>query len=359
MKLSELIETNPNQQCFSARLNGTANAQIFADGSATFAGDIGIGGTLPSSPNITLNANGAGEFGGTIGYQSVPAVRAQSDQRSGNTYGDVAVYADRGIISDNTAPAYRARVRNAANSAWEDRFLVTWDGSATFAGRINSTKAGANVGFIGVSSDIILAGTDDDYCVRAGTGSLQLVTGTGAGVVALEIDDLQNSYFAGDIGIGGTLPSAPNIELTKDGLATISQFLRVNNEPTGDQHVRLSGSSTRAFGVSQLKNPSNAQFTAQIRWDGSASFAGDVNTKTLTADVSDDVNKSFAGIFRTNTAKDGDTTVYIQNRNNDGKLIAGNNSSSETFTVNADGSAEFAGDITAQNFNIDSLPSLP
>ena len=211
------------------------------------------------------------------------------------------------------------------------------DGSATFVGRINSTKAGANVGFIGVSSDIILAGTDDDYCVRAGTCSCN---GTGAGVAALEIDDLQNSFCWRHR--GRALPSAPNIELTKDGLATISQFLRVNNEPTGDQHVRLSGSSTRAFGVSQLKNPSNAQFTAQIRWDGSASFAGDVNTKTLTADVSDDVNKSFAGIFRTNTAKDGDTTVYIQNRNNDGKLIAGNNSSSETFTVNADGSAELA-----------------
>ena len=334
--------TSGSSNVLVAQTGGVTQGKILADGS------IQCGGTLPSAPNISLNASdGSAEFAGFVYCGNIDKSSTTTSgvtlsyggninvQREQNVVGAVfeglqgttqtSVINSDGSASFATASASpsTAHTVTAFNTSLDTETTSTYfaqntaggrlwkgsdgtetstiwaDGSATFAGRINSTKAGANVGFIGVSSDIILAGTDDDYCVRAGTGSLQLVTGTGAGVVALEIDDLQNSYFAGTISnptFNGASDAGTGCSIGSSG--TIQAQRNTGYVDTTNVYVGLYG-KTVTYSVSAAGNINAANVTFNLEPDNPANYTTTEDVETYTGptmDVKDTLLKVTAAL---------------------------------------------------------------
>ena len=127
---------------------GTIGSEIFADGSATFAGDVLIGGTLPSSPKISLNAAdgsitaaGKGEIGSSTETGTIFKVRGQ-----GTSTGEynIACYSDSGtVFSVARSGSIGCGGLGSAAPAY-----IAADGSATFAGTIQT----ADQLFVGYAS---------------------------------------------------------------------------------------------------------------------------------------------------------------------------------------------------------------
>ena len=102
-----------------------------------------IGGTLPASPNINLNANGSATFGVT-GVNN-------SDKGSVNTYPVGRLQIDGTVPSAGEATSYFINCRNNGS----DKFIVSKGGSATFAGDVTA----ANITF---------RSTDPSYYAKTG-----------------------------------------------------------------------------------------------------------------------------------------------------------------------------------------------
>lgn len=119
-------------------LRSGANALGFATGGTqrlviTSSGELKIGGTLPSSPNITLNANGTATFGARI-----------TSDRSTDGYAFEADYNSSlrgGIYASSTGASLVLK----DSSGTTNISLDGSNGSATFAGDIETTTAGDGV----------------------------------------------------------------------------------------------------------------------------------------------------------------------------------------------------------------------
>ena len=283
------------------------------------SGALKLGPNLPTFANISLNANGTADFASTVTFGGSIGT-ANAAYITGT--GDVVA-----IRSDPNSKTFYSLHNTTTNA------FITAGGAAKFAG---SVAVGGGDPSANVSDGAIRLAADGNVQTRKDT--------TGEVFVAFQ---------------GGNSGSNKKAIIKSDGSAEFANAVQVGGDPNngtaaGSKLYPAGGLWTaRTFGSSaglNIYQVGNSTPNVSILANGSASFDGDVSTKTLTADVSDDVNKSFGGIFRTNSAGSGDTTVYIQNRNNGGKLIAGNNSSSETFTVKADGSAEFDGKVQTNSF---------
>ena len=270
------------------------------------AGDNMTGSLTIATDKIQLNTDGSAEVaGGKINLITHPRLIIDDSAR------DLKVtIGEEGWIAGEAA-AFTVKDQSSSIKA-----VISAVGTAKFEGNVTSKR------FLGIGP----TGNDKVW-------SGYLTDTSGAATSFINADG--SAEFA-----GGVTQINPNGIVSVNRLAATNDCFEIKENGTVNALIKAGGNlylgGTTSDNASIFLNAS----------DGSATFAGDVATRTLTADVSDDVNKSFAVIFRTNTAKDGDTTVYIQNRNDGGKLIAGNNSSSETFTVNADGSASFAGGAT-------------
>jgi cytoskeletal protein CcmA (bactofilin family) len=111
------------------------SAKLGVNGSATFAGDIGIGGTLPASPNISLNAaDGTATFAGdlTIGDKIIhngdtntavrfPANDTVSVETAGTERLRIASTGAMGLSGANYGTAGQVLVSNGSSAAptWE------------------------------------------------------------------------------------------------------------------------------------------------------------------------------------------------------------------------------------------------
>jgi hypothetical protein len=219
-------------------------------------GNVGIGGTLPSAPNISLNAVGSAVFGGLV--------RTPNLQVSTNSDTDGQVAAS---LYGATGGAVRGLDIKLGTSGTSANALVTFD-----------AKQSTN-------------------------GALAFAT---KGVERLRIDQ------TGDVLIGGTLPSSPNISLNGDGTAAFSSFATFGGgaSSSNDGVSILSGGSIRASKASGVDSAldiytvGTADPTIQLYAGGAATFADDV-TASASGDFDNQVLLDSRGAvlaFRETTA---------------------------------------------------------
>ena len=239
------------------------------------SGNLNIGGTLPSAPNISLNADGSATFNGETIVQGTGKFFLKRDDGGATT---CAIRDDNLRIFDNPVSYddYKISLEN--------------DGSATFAGGdavINSygqlviTRSDSNAF---PSLTINSAGTTTNTIDLNGDGSASFAGEITAGdffntsVVGSLVSATGAVFARQQVGAGvlfqGLLGSTSTSSIRADGSATFAASVECNTELRlirGSNRVNLGGSDTLAV----FEN--NGNFA--INWDGSASFDG-----TITAD---------------------------------------------------------------------------
>ena len=147
-------------RCGSANVTGGANAFVVtANGGGTFVGDVKIGGTLPSSPNISLSSGGAGTFTGYIA-------------------------SDRG--PNDALPCFVAR-KNGTDNAY-----IYNDGSAKFKGAVTVDRAA------GACLEIKQAGVSKIYLDSSGYVGIGGTPGDPA-LTNIKFESNGNATFSGNV----------------------------------------------------------------------------------------------------------------------------------------------------------------
>ena len=144
-----------------------------------------LGGTLPAAPNITLNADGSGVFAGTVLSQNLLYAAKE------NTY----VYPGGSGMSRNDLRD-NATLRLANND-------ITTQGTASIVA-IQGKGSNPNSGYSFLSF-VTPSNSGGNYISLAST-----IQGSTTANETIRIGS------TGDVSIGGTLPSAPNITLAAD-----------------------------------------------------------------------------------------------------------------------------------------------
>ena len=265
-------------------------------------GNVLIGGTLPASPNITLNADGSGEFTGNIfsgNYDS-----ANNPTTSGSVIANSGFF---GISTTDTGATEKIRIRNGTGTT----FSVKADGSGSFQGGIE-TKS-----WLEVKTDTTVA----DYNVLGVTWN----GGSGSTYTSrAQISASGSATFAGDVTAG----DKPDDSNTSVG-ASIA--------PLGIYKARRTGDNPIWYGY---QSGSNAA-TSRILADGSAEFEGTVETGKSTLAAEHSI------VARNNGA--GTATVVSLQYDSAGPVWSGRNASASTTAstsqINANGSASFASTV--------------
>ena len=250
---------------------------------------------------------------------------------------------------DNDTGIYQPGVNQIAiATGGTQRLVVNSSGAATFA---SSITAGG-----GVTTSNLAVDTNSD---TDGQVAAAFYGATGGAVRGLEvklgnINSIANALVTLDakqsaggalalaargtevmrigisqVSIGGTLPSSPNIELNADGSATFAGTMGVGYTSTPDDNFSVTSSASRT-------------------------------TLSINADSGQDTRLSFkrSNTYRFNFVNDSTDNFSIQNSsfssiisfNASGNVgIGGTLPSSPNIELNANGSAEFAGDITCTN----------
>ena len=149
---SDNTATGSSRLGLDVRYDGSSVAFIKYDGSASFAGQLTlndnllIGGTLPSSPNISLNANGSAEFansielsGSTQATATVQARRFATASLGTNAEGKFQQntgFSSLSLGSDNTATG-SSRLGLDVRYDGSSVAFIKYDGSASFAGSVS------------------------------------------------------------------------------------------------------------------------------------------------------------------------------------------------------------------------------
>ena len=259
------------------------------------SGNLEIGGTLGSAPNISLNADGSGEFADEV--ISGDATRAGTYAvMQPNGYIEVVPASDsdtgfRAFSRDQSTPTYIVKGDGSVSIGGQvltsPNTVLNADGSATFASQQFR---------IGTSGETII----DSSAVVATSEVLSLRTAFNSGNRTSEF------YADGSLAIGGTLPASPNIVLNADGLiSTVGQ-------------VR---GGTNAF-----SNPANTDlYGCQFTSNGDSTGAN--------------------------------ATIFARNYNSAGRLFFGANSGgSEVFRVESDGTIRLYGNAPAYDNTITLSP---
>ena len=275
-----------------------------------------IGGALPSSPNITLAAAGAittladasintltvGLGGGSVSSNTAVGDGSLSNNTTGlrntavgqsalraNTEGTDNVAVGRGTLFANTTGTQNTSVgQNALNkNITGDLNTAVGQNAGLFIEGSNNTVLGA---YVGTSADSTLSST---VIISAGTTERMRINSTG------------NLLF------GGTLPSTPNIELNADGSAEFAG------------NVKVKGSRSIVLGTTQAVLGFD---TTNHRWDVYSNDGG--------------------GFFGFYDRTRGLYTFAIDNTSGD-VTIGGTSPSAPSITLNANGSAEFAGKLVS------------
>lgn len=273
------------------------------NGSATFAGDVKIGGTLPASPNISLKADGNATCTGVI--------RAGSGASSTDSKVPCSYMQDSGGIftyrssANGTASVFQAGVANGT-SAPSNNVVIRADGSATFASdvKIGGTAAAPKIKlyangmaefadqimpkrieFIGTGIAGKFIASDDFQVLSSGTVYLGDIATTGPNIT-LNSDGSAN--FASNVKIGGTLPASPNITLNANGSASFAGGLAFANGKANafsnangvDLQLRSDTAGDQVLGI-YTGGWSSAFLTASVKADGSAMFKGTVTATVV------------------------------------------------------------------------------
>ena len=230
-RISALIDGTPGSNDMPGRLVFSTTA----DGASSTtermlidsSGHVKIGGTLPSTPNISLNADGSATFTSTN-----PVVTDQPS--SGNSANPAIQIKHDGTINGSWRHDGRLEVGGQDANAV---ITLSPDGSATFNG------------------ETIVQGTGKFFLKR---------NDAGATTCAIRDDNLR--IFNNPVSYDDF-----KISLENDGSATFASSVECNTELRlirGSNRVNLGGSDTLAV----FEN--NGNFA--LNWDGSASFAGTI-----------------------------------------------------------------------------------
>ena len=235
---------------------------VLANGNTEISGDLVIGGTLPSAPNITLNAldgsatfNSTGQFGGSWSNDDSPQVRAfigsnvgsvrvkgsASGGAGSNAFG---VYAGGSSASSQTYGVYydgHVEIGGLIGSA--PNISLNADGSAKLT-RVASTYRTSFTSDLGTPTQILdgtgvssSAGRNNSIMFRPSSNTIATINGvcedtTSATALTFQTrssggttSEVLRLTSSGNVLIGGTLPSAPNISLNADGSAELTNDL--------------------------------------------------------------------------------------------------------------------------------------
>jgi len=304
-----------------------------SDGSAEFAGTVSLGSTTSATSNIALDA-----YSSAPATQGVAAIRAK-----GTNGGNLFVGMD---------------------SAGYDRFTVSNDGSAEFAGKVVvgndavdsdnvngiqlATNGAVHVRRFGASDNPVFAG----YSTTSGSSTTSMIASDGsasfAGIVTgsrfINATDSADPWLKG-VNSSGT----ETFNVNKEGNATFAGTVYVGGWVPGDSNTPGStnyGNYIEGIGGFFTNRESNngtvikgykqGNLTVDITADGSAEFAGDIITLNSSREKAHHLFNSGAHyIFNTL-----DNAAAL-------KIFKNSDRSKETIELNASGSAEFAGTVTA------------
>ena len=300
---------NNGSRCFLIQDpdNSSLNyASINGDGSATFGQE-----------NIKLNADGGATFAGSV--NSGTGVQGTSGAVQLDPTGRVIV---RGASDDNTTAVFSGYGLSSSTVTSS----INSDGSASFADRIS---AGTSVYSQAPNPSAF------NFQAKDSAGSAYFsVRSTGAG--------------SGEVLIGGTLtPFAPNISLKRDGSAEFADI--VNG---GAFHITDSKFTANNDELIRILKDGDRRFV--VTSSGSATFAGTVISNGFVNHSGNVLSQN--GGFNLSSGKchirqDGGNPVFAV-------YSGGGDASNIVASINGGGSATFASDVQAVNFNSTSDATL-
>ena len=317
---------------FNAPSGGTVNFGSATDHDLVFStnnvqkasldttGNFLIGGTLPSAPNITLNANGQAKFLGPVyAKRTLGSAGCFVTQLEGSADNTAQIFADGSATfasssaspstshtvaafntSSNTETTATYFAQNTAGGRlWKgsdgtETSTIWADGSATFASIVKSGDT--DFATLNPSGYVICqnsSATSDDIYFRARKNSSD---------IQFEVRGDGTTYIGGtNTGVPGA--SSPNISLNASGSATFAEVIKVRDfQSTGggtqlapaSLTIRPPDSASGADAVITVfsNGSSSSDRTCIIKKNGSADFSGDITAGNVTfdADTADAIN---------------------------------------------------------------------
>ncbi len=302
------------------RKHGNANpvASIASDGSLNAAGDVKIGGTLPSSPNITLSAAGSITAAGDL--------QVGESSFSGND--DGVIVQTNGRITASAADG--SDVWNGFTTGGNRTSVIGADGSITAAGGIRSLGDA----YLGTSEGVLLNGGPDrnfpgsiDVCRDGATNLLWKGWQKGITSPTSQITADGSITAAGNVTVGDYQSGTAG----KNGFQLRSWGELVQNRNGGDAYtlynnsaaktVIISADGSTTFGVfpqsTSINGNSltkfNASSTANIicrktdsLYNTYHAFEVQDNTSAVTASITGTGSATFAGVCKVDRTVSGD-----------------------------------------------------
>lgn len=360
------------------------------------SGNVLIGGTLPASPNISLNAAGT--------VTAKDKIIIQQDGGPGDTY--LLGVGNSGDVRFSVARNGTTRIGgNASVGSATSNITLNADGSAVFKGQtVDIGSTGFNKLRIGRPTDGITAnafvGFDSRFEAGGGSDNTKLgfsnTSGGGrtcigippSGYASFQSLQLGTNLFKevaqfdenGNLAIGGTPASSPNISLKANGTSQFTDRLSVGNlhavvgkgaeiQETGTVLVRQDNDAAGAFAVTQTNNQTNKTFVVAgngtlnikdsviLKPDGSSNFTGDMaigTTGSFTPSapaISLKANGSAqfqGGVEMARTLRSKKQSTFVSSAT--GNLFVGfdsNDPNASGIVMEPDGTATFTGTVTA------------
>jgi hypothetical protein len=293
-----------------------------ADLSSEFKGDMKIGGTLPASPNISLNADGSAAFVGGVESAGGDITNNSLIQLGTGTSNKAGIK----LFTDKTLPG-TAGITAQINAS---------DGSATFAGSISGSASL----LVGTNKTIDSTQDSNGLNFNNSLGQLSIfgsstantlfrcVKSNGAGGASETV----NIKADGTTLIGGTLPASPNISLDASGTGTFAGDVVASNPATSGQsllgkHGALLITRVTSNTDKCIRLTSGGVEKVAILANGSAEFAGDMKIGgTLPASPNIELKADGSASFKSQAV----------NIDTSGRLLVGTSSNTDNYGLQVD-----------------------
>ena len=306
-----------------------------------------VGGTLPSAPNIALNASGSINFNGILTGNFTDYYAPL-----GNITKAAFLRGDTVLFTGQNGNNYYGHFDTAGDlkiggTAGAHKISLNADGSAMFTGGVTTSTR-----FTGTSVAISApgaAGNKTAWISASNSAAFYVSDDDNGGATTVTIGWNGSATFAGNTTIGpfnlGST-AASGFHFVKQGLQYVQRPASSPNEPvyqafkgtTNTITLTCDGSASFAGAISSNRSAGNvwegyqsSSITSQINANGSATFAGDVVVSANT-----NIKLYAAGLIEVGNPT-ASATVW-------GGFIPGGN---YTSRILADGSATYAGTVTA------------
>ena len=287
-------------------------------------GDVLIGGTLPSAPNITLANSGsitAGTYNTlTLGAPTAGSTAVGTASLEAITTGTSNVALGNRALrqlttgSNNLAVGYQTLIAsNGSNNTGVGNNTLN---QSTTGGKNTALGSGALADNISGNNNVAIGYQSGQAFTGGNNTILGPYVGTAADstinntvVISAGVNEKLRIDSAGSLLFGGTLPSAPNITLASDGAITALADATINNVTVG-----LGGGSVTAntaVGRTALPSNTTGNFNTAV---GRESLNSNTEGNSNTAVGRQVLNNNTTGSL--NTATGQSAGYYIEGSNN-------------------------------------------